>query len=301
MKKLLILFFIFALVFALGQKGCVRKEKEKVGVGTSALMMSFVEGAPPTQLVAGKTYPIYLDISNHGGADIEAGSIRFYLYGFSPEVLQNINFHVVNENKLVKKTEMREGGKERIIFATAAKPAELKAPYTFTMKVDACYNYKGSFDTKICIKGAEAGVCSLEGDKAKNAIQSIGPIQVESLTEQVQGNVLYVKALISNKGIGEVYSPTANCDLIQKNDLNEKLKARMIELSIITEPGFKCILQSIQNPNEVIEDVNGIAYLGTINCYKILEEGEQTREAPFRIEMNYIYRQSVTKDFQILP
>jgi hypothetical protein len=287
----------FTLLVVGGQQGC---QKEKATTfNTTSLAMAFVEDAPSKELVPRQTYPVYVDISNQGGADIAAGAAHFYLSGFSTEVLKNVNLHVQNANFLAKKTAMQEGGKERLTFATAANPMELQTPSNFTMKVDSCYKYLTSVNTKICI-GKTGTICNITSEKIKTGDSSSGPIQIKSITESLEGDRLYVKALITNQGTGEVYLPNANCDLIERSDPNENLKRNMVEVDVKTESGFKCNLQTLEAPHSLVEGVTGMAYLGQLTCSKTLGD-ESMRESPFSADISYIYKQSMSQGFRIIP
>ena len=297
MKRELLLFALLFLVLLVvsGQKGC--KKQEKLEFDVQGLTMNFVEDAPPTEMVSLKSYPIYVDIQNDGGSDIAAGEANFYLSGFSPTVLSNVNTKLTNSGYLNKKTEFQQGGKERLVFATNAVPAKLQAPFSFTLRLDSCYRYSTFVHTSICI-GKKSGVCSLEGNKITSNANSAAPVQVTSLTERVEGSKLYVEAIIENKGKGKVYLPTTNCDLLQQNDVNEKLKENMLEVSVSSEEGFKCFLQT--QDYRTIESTEGIASLGKLTCYKEIGD-EQTRAVPFDIVLSYVYVQSITKNFKIIP
>lgn len=280
-----------------GLQGC--QKKEEVKFNTTALTMAFVENAPSKEMVPRQSYPVYVDISNQGGADMAAGAAHFYLSGFSAEVLQDINLKVQNANILVKETVFQEGGKERLIFATAAKPEQLQAKYDFTIKADSCYKYLTSFNTKICV-GKTGNLCNITSEKVKQGDNSAAPIVVKSVTEYVQGDKLFVVATIENLGSGEVYLSNADCDLLQSDDLNEKLKKNMVEATVTTESGFSCNLYNLGSPYSPVEGTTGMAYLGKLTCSKTLAD-EQMREAPLSINLAYVYRQSITKGFTILP
>lgn len=288
---------VILIFFASSGADC---QKTTAKTNTTALVMSFVDNAPPSQMVPRQPYPpIYVDVSNAGGADVAAGAANFYISGFSSETLQGVTQHVQNANFLSGETEFLEGGKERIIFATAAQPAELKANFNFSMKVDACYKYFNSVNSKICI-GKTGNICSISGDKLKQGENSAGPIQVTNISEKIEGDKLYVTSVIGNKGGGEVYLSSANCELLQANNLNEKSKQNMVEATITTESGFECNLQSLDSSHAPVKGTTGMAYIGSMVCYKTLSADEQM-EAPFRIDIAYVYRQSVTKGFTILP
>lgn len=288
---------LILILFASSGADC---QKTTIKTNTTALVMSFVENAPPAQMVPRETYQIYVDVSNAGAADVATGAANFYISGISSETIQGVTTHIQNANFLSGETSFLEGGKERIIFAESAKPAELKANFNFSMKVDACYKYMNSVNSKICV-GKTGGTCSISGGKLKDGENSAGPIQVTNISERIEGDKLYVTSVISNKGNGEVYLSSANCELLQTNDLGEKSKQNTVEATITTESGFECNLQSLDSSHAPVKGTTGMAYLGSVVCYKTLSADEQTREAPFRIDLAYVYRQSIMKGFTILP
>lgn len=286
----LVALLVTLLVFTSGQQGCKKEEK----INTTALVMNFVESAPPFEVVSGTDYPIYVDAKNVGGADIDAGLANFYLGGIG-ENLKDVNTKVRNTVFLAKKTAMQEGGKERLIFATAAQPITLPAPFDFTIKLDSCYRYATTMQTSICV--GKEGVCSVAGEKIKTTSNSIAPIQITSIKEEIKGNKLYVIALIENKGSGTVYLPTADCDKLQAGNIDERLKKDQFEIDIRAERGFSCNLKSASYEN--INALMGITSLGLLTCEKTLTE--ETHAAPFEIVLVYKYKEAITKAIKILP
>ncbi|MBS3073283.1 hypothetical protein J4465_00605 [Candidatus Pacearchaeota archaeon] len=266
---------------------------------STGLLMDFIEDAPPKLMTTGQQYPIYLDIQNQGGADIQQGQAAFYLTGVG-ENLQNIEFKKQNTNILSKKSIYQDGGKERIIFSQGAKPwKNLPNPYNITMKIDSCYNYATVTQTVICI-GSKDDICTISGDKIITQSNSAGPIQVTSMTEQVQGNKLYLTFKLENKGVGEVYSFNSDCDKLENNDLNEKTKKDLVNIQIETESGFSCTLQNAEAPYGQKQGTEGLANVGAITCVKILGT-ERTYSTPIQIVLTYKYFESLAKTMTILP
>jgi hypothetical protein len=289
------------LIAASGLTSC--KKEEGATFNTTALTMSFVQDAPPAELVPTKTYPIYVDIANLGGADIAPGAAHFYLSGFAPN-LKNVNAHITNTNSLGKKTTIQEGGKERLVFAQNAQPVLLQSNFDFKAQLDSYYRYITYMQTSICV-GKTGALCNTTGEKIKAGDNSAGPIQITSLTESVEGDKIYIRAKIENKGVGNVYMPNAHTDLLQADNINEEQKMNKVEVAVTTqEPGFVCALQSTEQPYGQIEAMSGMFDLsifraGTLTCYKTLE-GETTHAAPFNIVLNYLYKESTIKSIKIL-
>ena len=295
--KIFIVFLLVVIVFfASGQTGC---QEEELKFNTTALVMTFVEDAPPSEFVTGLTYPIYVDIRNFGGYDIEEGAAKFYLSGIGDN-LNNINNNLQNVNFLGKKTEIQEGGQERLTFATEAEHWKtLPASFDLIMRLDSCYKYTTVTQTSICV-GESSMVCSIDGEKIEAGGNSAAPIQITSLTESTQGNKLYVNFIIENKGLGEVYLSSAVCDLIQEEDIDEKLKNNKVEISVDVEEGFTCNLQANEPSYPSIDSLTGVTSLGQVTCQKTLT-GSETHLAPIKIVTSYIYRETQTKTLTLLP
>lgn len=292
----LVFLLVIVLVFASGQMGC--KKEEELKFNTTALVMNFVGDAPPAEMVTGLKYPIYVDINNMGGFDIPEGAAHFYLSGIGDN-LNNVNTHVQNTNFLPKKTEIQEGGQERLNFATEAEPwKSLPAAFDMVMKLDSCYNYATITQTSICV-GKGSAVCSIDGEKIETGSNSNAPVQVTSLTESIEGNKLYVTFRIENKGSGEVYLPTTDCDKLQQEDINEKLKQNQVEISVRAEEGFTCKIQEKEEPYGAIDSLEGMSDIGQVTCQKILPA--DTHLSPFEIVLSYKYKDSLTKNIKILP
>lgn len=298
MKNNIISAFILAIVLVLlvvsGPAGC--NNQNEINFNSTAILIKFVDNAPPNELVTGNKYPIYVDMKNIGGYDIAEKKANFYLSGIG-ENLRNLNFKVQNSKLIEKKTAMVEGGNERLTFASEAEPWKtLPAAFNFTMRLDSCYNYATIMQTSICV-GSGAGICSLSGEKITQASNTAGPVQITSLTERVVGNKLYVTFAVQNKGLGEVYLPTSDCDKVQQKDINERLNQNQIEIVVRAEEGFECALQPLAGQQR---GLIGATYLGNVVCQKTITNAEE-HLAPFEVVASYIYKEGINKAVTILP
>lgn len=297
--KILLLVSIILILISGATSPTSCQKSTDVSFNSTGLLINFIEDAPPELMTTGQQYPIYLDIQNQGGADIQQGQASFYLTGVG-ENLQGVEFKKQNANILSKKSIFQEGGKERIIFSQNAKPwKNLPNQYNLTMKIDSCYNYATVTQTVICI-GSKDDVCTISGENIITGSNSAGPIQITSMTEQVQGNKLYLTFKLENKGAGEVYSFNSDCDKLENNDLNEKTKKDLINIQIETESGFACTLQNAEAPYGQKQGTEGLANLGAVTCVKTLGT-EGTYSTPIQIVLTYKYIESLTKTMTILP
>ncbi len=294
----------FLALFSLGAEtpGCDNKDQGAV-FNTTALYLNFVDQAPPSSVNLGIPFQIYLRTENKGEFDIAPGAVKFYLTGIGNN-LRNVNPILSNQVFLNKQTGQQEAGFEIIKFSENAEPSiVISNPFNFTMRADACYNYITQTQATICI-GKGDSTCPITGEKITTGSNSNAPIQVTSLTEQVQGNKLYISFTITNKGNGDVYYSDMNCDKFFGQDSNERnrqiLKKNYVEVSVDsgTEQDLTC---NLQNPAGGLSTTNsGMAPIGTkVTCSKII--GQETHSSPLNINLGYRYIHGVSKVITVLP
>lgn len=295
---LIVLIFLVLFTVAAATPGCGSK---KIVFNTTALQVSFVQDAPPKEVNYGVAFPIYAEVKNVGGYDVAPGAANFYLSGIG-ENLINVQTKLSNVATLAKKTPMQQGGSEILTFATAAQVArQLPSAFNLTLKLTSCYNYATITQTTICVGKRDCPNVLLSGNKIVTGSNSAAPLQITELTEQVQGNKLYVSFKIQNKGGGEAYLQETDCDKIESQDINEQLKKNKVNIAIRIEQGFKCNLQSTQPPYSSVQALEGTAYVGyQVVCEKTLTEPEPY-VTPIEIILIYKYRESITKTITILP
>jgi len=284
MKKIAVIFFAVFAFLLLGVNGCQKEVVEK----TNGLVMSFVDMAPPSTIITTQTFPVYVDIENKGEGNIDGGEAKFYLKGVG-ENIKDIQTKLSNSVFLEQWR-----GTERLVFATKAKsPLELKDSYIFPLVLVSCYNYGTFTQIPVCIAKNESDVCDIQGEKVAATSNSVAPIQVTSLKENVVGNKIVMELVVENKGVGEtegnVYLENTNCDILQDEThdeyINELLKEGKVDIDIKTEEGFTC------SPHEELSLKAGGK--GKVICEKILGKDDHT--SLFTIAMNYKYIDSISK------
>ena len=298
----LIVSFLALLSLGATTPGC-NNNKQATTFNTTALSLSFVDQAPPSTVNIGVPFQIYIRAENDGGYDIAPGTAKFYLTGIGNN-LANVNTVLLNQVLLNKATDQQEAGFEIIKFAENTQPTiQINNPFNFTMRVDGCYNYATQTQATICI-GQGDSTCPITGEKITTGSNSNAPVQITSLTEQTQGNKLYISFTISNKGNGDVYYSDMDCDKLFGQDSNERnkqlLKKNYVEVSVDpgTEQDLKCnLLNSEGGPST---SNSGMFPTGTkVTCSKII--GQETHSSPITINMAYKYVNGVSKSITILP
>ncbi|MFH1823308.1 MAG: hypothetical protein ABH817_01155 [archaeon] len=287
------------LLFAGGQSGC--QQGTETEFDYSSLTMSFVEGAPPAEINYGEQFPIFLSVKNYGGYNVPVNGVKFYLTGLGQN-LNGVTTTLSNSNLLNKRDLYQDGGSETIVFAERATPAvSLQNSFSFTMRLDSCYEYRTSIEAPICVGNGDAYICSISGNKMDDGTSTAGPIQVENITEIVEGNKLYVFFTLVNNGGGDVYLRNSDCDLLQSNDITESLKKGMVDVLVRTgEPGFTCRLQSTEAPYGTVDTLTGVSSMGRVACVKTLESPD-THLSSLEIELAYRYWKTLSHALTILP
>ena len=284
MKKIIVAIFAVFAFLLLGINGCNQEVAEK----SDGLIISFVDMAPPSTIMTSQTFSVYVDAENKGDANIDEGGAKFYLKGVG-ENIKDIQTKISNSIFLEKGR-----GTERLVFAAKAKsPLELKDSYIFPLVLVSCYNYGTFTQIPVCVAKNESAVCDIKGEKVTSTSNSIAPIKITSLTENIVGNKIIVEFVVENKGAGEsagnVYLKNADCDILQDEThdeyINELLKEGKVDIDIKTEEGFTC------SPHEELSLKAGGK--GKVICEKILGKDDHT--SLFTIAMNYKYIDSISK------
>jgi hypothetical protein len=299
----IIIAFLALLSLGATQTGCNSKPTDTTLFNTTGLALSFIDNAPPSTINSGTTFPIYVKAENYGGYDINTGTAKFYLTGIGNNI-KSVQTNLINQNQITKKTAEQEAGFEIIKFAEQAESSlALNNPFNFSMKADACYNYATHTEATACI-GQGDSMCPLSGNKIRTGSNSNAPIQITNMSEQTQGNKLYISFLIENKGSGDVYYSDLDCDklygLDQSARTKEQLKKGFVEIYIDTgnEPDLKCNIQS--SSGSTTESTNGMAPVGRkVTCSKMI--GIQTNAAPLKINLAYKYINSISKQIILYP
>jgi len=293
---------LFAIML-LGVDGC---QTEEVKANVQGVTMNFVENAPPASVNVNQEFPIYVDILNKGGSYINPGESKFYLGGIGYD-LKNVAPSMTNANFLQPESTFPE----RIVFASNAKyTTALENPFLLPLVLTSCYNYGTVAQMDICVSNTNASaICSISGEKITSISNSAGPVQLMSVTENLEGNKLQVTILIENKGVSaigasDIYVPNTDCDKL--NIFSEQQKKNKLKVIINTgkETDWKCKLQSANPPFSAIpggslEGVIPLEPVGKIVCEKTIKE--ETHMMPLKVSLQYRYVEFITKTIRIMP
>ncbi|MFC1685817.1 hypothetical protein ACFLZZ_02215 [Nanoarchaeota archaeon] len=297
MNKSLIALILLSVIIVSGADGCPTGQQEAEQV-SSGLEVSFVDQAPPISVPVNTPFPIYVELLNKGGEFINKGEAKVYLSGVGTN-LEGVKDAQINERNLAKKSL----SPDRIVFAEAAKfTFPIESLHALPLALKSCYTYGTSTQASICVSQSnKTGLCEVGSEKIKSTSNSVAPIQITSIKEEVVGNKLSVFFTIENKLGGSVYLPDTDCDGLQAKEISESFKEDKVKVLIrTTEKGFDCKLQANEAPYAPIEDLSGTANLGTVVCEKELD-GNEEYVVPFSIVTRYKYVDTSVKTINILP
>lgn len=299
MKKGVMALIFLSLILVSGIEGCPSVGKTDTTTTAAGLEVSFVNEAPPSSIPVDQPFPIYVNILNEGGDFIKAGDAQFYLSGIGLN-LEGVQEKQSNINSLSKESITPD----RIVFAEEAKfTFPLESLLTLPVSLTSCYDYGTRIQARICISTSnETELCTVGDNKITSTSNSVAPVQITNLKEELSGNRYRVFFTIENKMGGRIYLPDANCDkLFSKEDPFESFKKDKVTVEIrTTEPGFVCKLQTAAAPFAPIDATSGVADVGTVVCEKELAQKEY-RVAPFSIVLRYTYMDTVIKRLNIVP
>jgi len=299
MKKTLIVLTVLSLILLSGATGCPSSTTTTTQAAAAGLNVQFSTGAPPVSVNVNQEFPIYIDVTNAGGDYVQAGDAKFYLTGIGPN-LENINPVLSNQRTLNKESTTPD----KLIFAEKAKfTFALQSLLVMPLALTDCYTYGTTTQANVCIASSnESAVCSVSGEKITSDSNSIAPVQIGSLTEDVSGNTLRISFTIMNKLNGQIYLPTTDCDkLLQSKDFNEAGKLSKVNIELRTpEQGMICHLEKTDFPYESTDALSGITDVGKVVCEKTLT-GQDDHVSPLYVILRYKYVSSTTQNLNILP
>ncbi|MBU2523244.1 MAG: hypothetical protein KKE23_03065 [Nanoarchaeota archaeon] len=297
MKKIIFGLILISLILLSGATGCTTKT-EPATTSSSGLDVQFSKDAPPVSVNVNQEFPIYIDVLNSGGGYIPKGDAKFYLTSVSN--LENVQTSLVNSRTLNKESI----SPDKLVFAEKARfPFALQSLFVMSMGITSCYKYGTSTQATVCIISSnESAICSIEGEKITSDSNSVAPVQISSLTEEIVSNKLRITMVISNNlGTGQVYLRDSDCDkIVQKDYAESSSKKDKVNIELRTpEKGLTCKLQEASFPYNTIDSLTGVADLGRVVCEKPLSSEETV--SPLHIVLRYTYVSSIIKNLNILP
>ncbi len=299
MKTYIVFLIALSLILVSGVNGCPGGAEKEEAAKIAGLSISFVDNAPPISATVNQEFPIYVDVLNEGGDYVNKGGAKFYLSGVGPS-LEGVKPSLSNEDNLAKQSI----SPYRIVFADRAKFTEqIPSLFTLPLVLTTCYTYGTTAQASLCLSAKnDSRVCDVGGEKITSSSNSVAPIQITSLKEELTGNRLRITFTIENKLDGQVYLKDTDCDKLQS--ISESFKKDKVDVEVRIhereKEGFSCKLLSNTPPYAPTDSLVGSASLGTVVCEKTLS-GEENYASPLGIVLRYKYVQSTSKAINIVP
>jgi len=232
------IFLILTIMIIMSLSGCQTGETTGssestpfIG-GTTGVLISFSEDAPPAEVFDGGDYPFDIDVKlkNVGEYTIPANRAGVTISGIFSADFNNVNLaHAITEEltRTTKDSEgnILEGSEYHAVFTDLNYIGQLSGATSFIVRADACYEYGTTANAKICIRedlvsSSDDDVCQVT--ETKEVFNSGGPVQVTQLEESAVGaGRISFSIKIANMGNGKVYKsnnfggtdlPTTQCE-----------------------------------------------------------------------------------------
>jgi len=299
MKAYIITAILISLLLLSGASGCPSfgQQTTTTAVTAAGLDVSFVTDAPPLSVSVNQEFPMYINVQNNGGDFVSKGAAKFYLAGAGPTI-ENVKSVVSNEATL----EPASPSPYRVAFADRAKiTSPIVSLLMIPLAVTSCYNYGTTAQAPICVaKTNSSSLCSVSGDKA--VTNTVAPVQISGLSENVVGNKLSISFTIENKLNGQIYLPDTDCDkLLQAQDFIEISKNNKLSIKVSsTETELSCHIQSATPPYSSLDGLSGVSQVGKVTCEETVPStGDHV--SPIYIILQYKYVSSMAKNLNVLP
>ncbi len=231
MKKIIFVIAICLFLVGCGGNNEVDTTNPFLG-GTTGLRMSFIEGAPPSEVFDQGEYPfeIALQIENMGEADVAASDAKITILGIDPQEFSKSQSDFVNNPRedLTGSKKDTSGNRvegtlteiniQNLNYEGNVVGASVKRPIV----ANICYDYKTTVVADLCIvKNVlkdNSQVCKVS--EMKTAYSSGGPIQISSITEKSAGaNKIDFEFTIENLGaVGGIYKESTECEDVRSQE-----------------------------------------------------------------------------------
>lgn len=217
MKKILmILILVIFLVGCQDDSGSSSSQTTPFIGGTTGILISFAQGAPPEEVYDGGDFPFGIDVilKNEGEYTIPAQRAHVDISGILTSDFANVDLSRDIDEELIKTSKDPDGNvlpgtTFHTEYDDLEYTASLEGNQQFTIRSDVCYEYGTTATALICVKEnildvTKKGVC--EVTEAKTVYNSGAPVQITSFDEQATGsNTITFTFKIEKKGNGDIY------------------------------------------------------------------------------------------------
>jgi len=310
-KMIILLVSILFVMGCTGQSKDIGPSQTKYIGGTTALIASFIDGAPPEEIfdAGGMPFSIVIKLENVGEYDVQDTDGYVEIIGINP-----IDFNKPSQADLTKDIPVIKGARKN--FESTVIPGD-QVVVEFVdlnylpnvagnflgarVRANLCYNYETRASANVCIKRdilqniRTKEICELSGEKF--VANSGGPIQLTSVREEPLGSEkIQISFVVDDVGDANdrFYKMDTDCD-----DLPTNIDRDVVYVEILSDI------------NGVVPSCNGLRDPNPTNSagYVTLYDGEPRRVIcqvdvsgidsvfldEFEVKLRYRYSQFIEK------
>jgi len=308
MRKQFIITLALLLVLASCADQTVTPSNQKSFLGgTIGLLVSFVEGEPPSEVTDGGATPftVSVKLENKGETFVDATDVTLTLKGIDAASFGVTNADLsMNPSEDLLDNDINPDTGEAInsppVYVTFPQLnylGELSGNQPFPFVVDVCYKYRTMATSQLCIKenlldSSDTKVCTVTG--SKNVQNSGAPVQILNFEEFSAGqNAVSFSFRVKNVGNGLLSAARSSCD---------QTPANRDYVTVTVDSGLQGLTCSgLSNPSQ-----NGTAYSGDvklatgerqIRCTQQLSDADKTDKIMIvDLSVDYDYQESTRTD-----
>ncbi len=298
MKQYIILILIAGLIlFAAGCDGTPTHRDVAFIGGTTGLLISFEEGAPPREVYdsGDHEFEIVVKLKNDGEYTVPKEKVEVRITGIDPVEFSKTPTDMIkrpNEDLISKykgpEGDIYEGITSYVVFSGLNRKQPLVASAPYTVRADVCYNYQTKARAMICIK---PGMYDREGDlcrinEKKPVSNSGAPVHVTDFEQRRGGENIFVFTFnIKDSGFfkGSLYGKDTNCEETRGNE-------NRVFVTVSTDMGGLSCDRLAGGTSGYVTLHGGTT---TVRC-TFRPERTGTFEKPIDIRIEYDYLQSIS-------
>ncbi|RME77716.1 hypothetical protein D6774_03560 [Candidatus Woesearchaeota archaeon] len=280
--------------------------------GDQGLVISFVPGAPPDEVVdKGQPFGASVLIENKGDDDVAAGEYRVTLTGIDPALFSTTAAAMTQKpSEELRAAQVDasgtriEGAKVTVDFPQGGSfehSREISGAVTYNLKADLCYQYSSKANANLCVledilgtQGRADKLCEISESKDVDA--SGAPVKVVNFVESAaSSDKISFVFTIRHVGSGSVHALGSDCS-------DEFSKRNKVKVTIDTGISGTLSCSGISDGS-----ASGSTYTGTVQLLNGEREIRCTQtvnnpsdfESLAEITIDYDYRTSVSKQLRV--
>ncbi len=289
---------LILLLAGCAQQGSKQIDLPDVRTGTQGLAAGFLPQTPPAQVYESSLFTVLLNVENRGAADVKRGRYviaapeQYVIFQESPGGFLDVQGRSVYNPR---------GGQQRIGLKGLAAPlgAQMET-LPVNLLLTLCYPYETQASATVCVDPDTAGLqkgkpCSAPEKRSLSGGQGapVGVTGIETVMLPHMREDYFVPQVsfdIQNLGTGTVVADGSELDICEGRPIDREMYNTVRVQGFLSETPMKCTEKAVLRE-------------GKARVVCTLEEGIPavlgTYPSPVRINLNYGYVESQSKEFRI--